>query len=159
MSLRFHLRVTLPLVLVGLSASACASDHLGPQRTDLERNRERWEATRPDRYVYAVERLCFCLMRGPARVTVENDEVVSVLLVDPEEGASPSQAGEGLFPDVDGLFDILEDALERDAHGIEVTYDPATGAPLEFFIDYLENAIDEELGMRVTEPVTPLGEG
>lgn len=30
------------------------------------------------------------------------------------------------------------------------------GLPLDFWIDYLEAAADEELGMRVTEAVAPL---
>ncbi|MDZ7778429.1 MAG: DUF6174 domain-containing protein [Gemmatimonadota bacterium] len=46
--------------------------------------------------------------------------------------------------------------LERDAHSISATYDPETGVPIDFFIDYEENVDDEELGMRVTEPVTTL---
>ncbi len=55
------------------------------------------------------------------------------------------------------MFDVLEDAIARDAHSISATYDPDTGVPVEFFIDYQENVADEELGMRVTEPVTALG--
>lgn len=158
MSRRPLLRLAVPLAIVTLRASACSS-HLGPERTDLERNRELWEATGPATYVYGVERLCYCGMRGPARVTVENGEVVSVVLVEAEEDLPLSEATAELFPGVDGLFDILEDAIERNAHAIDVTYDPRNGVPLEFFIDYLENAVDEELGMRITEPVMTLGVG
>jgi hypothetical protein len=127
-------------------------DSLGPERDDLERARARWEATRPANYQYAVERLCFCYPVGAARVTVEWDEVTSVVfLEEAPEGFEPSA---DLYPSVDGLFDILEDAVESGAHSISVTYDPETGVPVEFFIDYSENIADEELGMRVTEPVT-----
>jgi hypothetical protein len=57
---------------------------------------------------------------------------------------------------VEGLFDILRDAIVRDAHVIEVTYDVETGVPIKFWIDYAENIADEELGFRVTESVASL---
>ncbi|MEX2473402.1 MAG: DUF6174 domain-containing protein [Gemmatimonadota bacterium] len=140
------------LGLLSLLATSC--DSLGPERSELERARALWEATGPSDYSYAVERLCFCGYTGPARVTVEDGEVVSVVSL--TEQQPPIEPSEDLFPSVDGLFDILEDAMARDAHSITATYDPETGVPVEFFIDYQEFTVDEELGMRVTEGVTPL---
>lgn len=134
-----------------LLLSACASSGVGPEVADLAEARQRWEAEGPASYVYAVERLCFCLGRGPARVTVEDGEVVSVEAVEPEDHFEPTAE---LFPSVDGLFEILADAIARDAYSIRATYDPETGVPTEFFIDYDQSIADEELGMRVTEPVT-----
>jgi hypothetical protein len=49
------------------------------------------------------------------------------------------------------LFAIIEDALDEDAHSVEVIYDQSTGVPLEIRIDYIELAIDEELGFDVVE--------
>lgn len=140
------------LGLLSLLATSC--DSLGPERSELERARALWEATGPSDYSYAVERLCFCGYTGPARVTVEDGEVVSVVSL--TEQQLPIEPSEDLFPSVDGLFDILEDAMARDVHSITATYDPETGVPVEFFIDYQEFTVDEELGMRVTEGVTPL---
>ena len=144
--------------LLGLVASSLLAlsgcDAVGPVRTDLERARIRWEANGPSDYTYAIRRLCFCAYVGPVRVTVENGAVVSIVPVDGEE--PPFELDEQLFPGVDGLFDIIQDAVARDAHSITATYDPVTGVPLEFFIDYEEFAVDEELGMEVIEPVTPL---
>lgn len=134
-----------------VALSAC--DTLGPVRSDLERARIRWEATGPSDYSYAIRRLCFCAYTGPARVTVENGVVVSVVPLGDEE--PPFELDAELFPGVDGLFDILEDAVARDAHSITATYDSVTGVPSAFFIDYEEFIADEELGMEVVEPVTP----
>jgi hypothetical protein len=152
---------TTPLSRLGLSALglltlfAPSCDSLGPERSELERARALWEANGPSDYVYTVERLCFCGYRGPARVTVEDGAVVSIVYLADDE--PPVELTEELFPTVDGLFDILEDAIARDAHSISATYDPEMGVPVEFFIDYQENVADEELGMRVTEAVTVLG--
>jgi hypothetical protein len=56
---------------------------------------------------------------------------------------------------VDGLFDVLRDAMNEGAHEIRVTYNPANGVPIDFWIDYSENTADEELGFIVTESVQP----
>jgi hypothetical protein len=142
------------ILTAALSLAACSDSSFGPELRELDQNRAKWEAAAPASYVYAVERLCFCGYFGAARVTVENGVAVSAVWVDPE--GQPVEPTTDLFPSVDGLFDILEDAFARNAHSVEVTYDPVTGAPTEFQIDYIEHAIDEELGMRITEPVTEL---
>jgi hypothetical protein len=104
--------------------------------------------------VYAIERLCFCLdeWRGPTRITVVGVDPTERVYVDTGDPV-PMQA-EDAFPSVDGLFAIIEDALDKDAHSVEVIYDPSTGVPLEIRIDYIELAIDEELGFDVVEQPT-----
>ena len=137
-----------------LVVASCGGSGTAPE-LELTRNLARWQESRPASYVYALERLCFCAGFGVARVTVEDAEVIDVAWVDPEaQGAQQPSANE--FPSVDGLFEILAEAMGRDAHVIEVTYDPVSGVPMEFFIDYVEHAVDEELRMRVTEPVSRL---
>jgi hypothetical protein len=69
-----------------------------------------------------------------------------------ERAAVPARFAEA-FPAVDGLFTILRDAYEEESDDVSVTYEPVTGVPVEFFIDYLEMAADEEPGMAVTEDV------
>jgi hypothetical protein len=76
--------------------------------------------------------------------------VVSAVYV---EDGSPAEVG---FPTVDGLFDVLEEAVRRDAHRVDVTWDPETGVPVDLYVDYDENVADEETGYRVTEIPTPL---
>ncbi|MBM4183134.1 MAG: hypothetical protein FJ207_02800 [Gemmatimonadetes bacterium] len=146
-------------LLVGCALLAGCSD-LGfdvRSLTDLERARSRWERTRPNAYVYAIERLCFCPVEyiGPVRVRVQGDTVLERVYVD---SGSPVPSGVAdFFPTVDGLFAILADAYSDDADDVRVTYDPVTGVPVDFFIDYMEMAADEELGMRVTEDVVATG--
>lgn len=139
-----------------LVAAGC--NDLGPvdlSRAELDANRLRWETLGPESYVYAVARNCFCPeeYRGPVRVRVVDGTAVERVYVSsgqpvPEEIA-PS------FPAVDGLFDVLRSAYEDEADEVRVTYDPELGVPIDFFIDYLEMAADEELGMQVTEEVAP----
>jgi hypothetical protein len=142
-------------LIVACSVLAGCSDPFGVRTlTELERARRRWEAWRPETYAYAVERLCFCgsKYRGPARVHVRGDSVMARVYVDSGEPVSATFAG--AFPSVEGLFEILVDAYERHAHAVRVTYDPESGVPVDFWIDYQEMAADEETGVRVTESVT-----
>ena len=123
----------------------------GPEG-ELEDNRERWTEIAPASYTYAVSRLCFCGTEatGPVRVTVVDGAVSERVYVETGDPVDVTFADH--FPAVDGLFDVLADAYEREAAQIDVTYDPETGVPLDFWIDYEVNIADEELGFRVTEP-------
>lgn len=148
---------TSALIALLLGTTSCSDSGFIPELNELARNLELWTEVAPERYVYAVERICFCGFRGPARVTVEAGEVVSVEWVDPAPDL-PEPTAE-LFPGVEGLFEILAEAMTEGAHSIEVTYDPSTGVPTSFSIDRERNVADEELGMRVTEPVRALPAG
>ncbi len=152
-----------PLMALALSiavASAAGCGVLGPdeeQRSELERAEDRWAAARPQAYRYAVRRLCFCGPDaiGPVRVSVVGSVATDRFYVGSGEPVPGDLAS--LFPSVDGLFDILRDAIGRDAHRIDVTYDPETGVPTDLRIDYRENVADEELGFTVVEPVEATG--
>ena len=142
-------------------ATVCATgcDSIGPgsdAMDELERNQSLWERVGPATYRYAVERLCFCGVeaRGPVRVAVADGQVLSRVYADSGDPVSPPL--EDLFPTVDGLFDILRDAIERGAHSIDVTYDPETGVPIDLWIDYEDFVADEELGFGVTEAVSQI---
>ena len=143
------------LAVAALLGVAGCTD-LGPEVgavNDLEEARARWESARPTSYVFALERLCFCGLesRGPVRVRVQGTVAVERVYVDSGDPVQAAMAEQ--FPTVDGLFDILASALAGEAHEVRVTYDPALGVPTDFWIDYMEFAADEELGMRVTEEV------
>ena len=63
-----------------------------------------------------------------------------------------------MFPTVDGLFDFLEDAIDRGAEEIEVAFDPDLGLPTTVRVDYRLAAVDEEIGYEV-EKLLPIDDG
>lgn len=138
---------------VGLMGCSESDLLVGPV-IDLERAEARWQRAGLDSYVFAVQRMCFCTIEslGPVRVRVENGTVVERVQVDSSAPVSPTYAE--LFPTVQGLFDLIRSAHEQNAHEVRVTYDPALGVPMDVWIDYIEFAADDELGMRVTEAVS-----
>jgi hypothetical protein len=144
------------LLLLVCAATVGCSDFFGVRTpTPLEEARFTWDTVRPDAYVFAIERMCFCPVDylGPVRLRVVGDSVAERVYVDSGDPVPASHAD--AFPTVDGLFDILAAAYEQDAHDVRVTYDPQTGVPLDFWIDYSQMIADEELGFEVTEPVAP----
>jgi len=155
--LYFFVRSVATTVGMAAVVVGCADDGVGlDAMRDLARSRARWEAFGPRSYVYAMEWLCFCPAeyRGPVRITVQDGVAVERVYV--ETGVPvPEELGSG-FPAVDGLFERLVSAMQDGAYQLDVTYDPDLGMPLEFWIDPRQNVADDELGMTVSEAVTPI---
>jgi hypothetical protein len=51
---------------------------------------------------------------------------------------------------VEELFDFILDAVERKAFKIEVDYDRTYGYPTSIRVDYIQNAIDEEMAFQAS---------
>jgi hypothetical protein len=62
-----------------------------------------------------------------------------------ETGEAVSETYAGLWPSLDGVFDIVQDAIDRDSYQVIVEYDRERGFPTVISIDYIEQAIDDEL--------------
>lgn len=131
--------------VIGSTAfSGCASQSTDPVVVDLASARAAWAQQGPADYRIDVRRLCFCGydVTRAVRVTVRNSVIVERTYAD--DGSLVS-ANPEFFPDVPGLFAVIEDAIARDAHRIDVAYDPDLGFPRTIAIDYIEQAVDEEL--------------
>jgi len=154
--------MTAATLLVALLLTAACDDGsteplfvLPEEPEELRLAEARWRSERPERYLYVIENQCFCSRdyTGPVRVWVEGDAVVARTYL--FDGSPVPDELEGAFRSVDGLFELLREAYQSGAHEVRVTYDPALGVPTELWIDRDELSIDEELGVRVLEPVTP----
>lgn len=137
------------LVFVGCSPTAPSS------LEQLEQARERWERTEPAEHRYVLQRLCEC------RVTWTMAMVVTVRhgTVDTVTAASASAAADDLPPQpdpeaaltIDELLDRIADAIDADAHRLQVTYDPDYGFPAELYIDGHPQIADDEVQFSVRE--------
>ena len=115
----------------------------------FEEARQRWNERAVTHYSYVLRPLCFCISTGPFRVTVRDDEIVSVV----DDGTGEPVTGDPLVlvRTIDQLFVLLDEAWAEDAHVVQAEYDPTYGFPTELWIDYNENVADEELGYQVSE--------
>jgi hypothetical protein len=146
-------RVAVLALVAGLAG--CEISGPGDPTFEVYRNRAVWRAERPESYEYTVQRLCFCITDAvrPVRVRVSGESVTSRVYA-ADATPVPSQYAES-FPSVEGLFQLILDAMDDEADEIDVVYDPDTGVPLEIAIDYIAMAVDDELTVRVVEDVTP----
>lgn len=142
--------------LVAATLSACSPTGPDPDdheelRAELERSRRLWREQGVDDYELVLERLCFCPpeLVEPVVVDVRDGRITAVVVAETGVPVDPELAG--FFPDVEGLFDVIEDAIDRDAHAVAVTFDPDTGVPLAIDIDYDAQIADEELSFRVLD--------
>ena len=112
-------------------------DH-APLLDELSRRRSRWASAAVFTYRLTWSRDCFCAgPLGPFTSTVDRGLVRTI----EADGQPPSWA---LAVTVDELFAIIDDALARHAHVIQVTYDDALGYPRSVAIDWDLNTEDDE---------------
>ena len=135
-------------VIAGLALAGCENP-LGPQESELEANVETWADADVAAYEYHFRRLCFC---GP---DTTREVIIEVILgnvarvLDAETGEELPDPGS--YPAIEDLFAEIQDAIDREAETIDVSYDDRLGYPLSAFFDYVLNAADEEMAWEVTD--------
>lgn len=137
-------------LLVGAAIIAGAGCGLGSEEdeADLRRAEVRWTRSGVQDYQIVVQNLCFCGYTRPVRLTYRFGSVVS--RVDAETG-EPVPPYANNVRDVAGLFALIREAIDGDAHRLEVSYDGTYGYPRFIDIDYVGNAADDELQVRTSE--------
>ena len=148
--------------LLMIAAIACGSSPASPAPTktpremlenaqaELDRHRTRWEANRSGDYTFEYRPVCFCVREfvQPVQVKVRNGVVESVTYI--ESGESAATNGFPLYDTIDGLLDMIQDAIDRKAARLTVSYDPEIGYPTSVSIDYALNIADEEFSFTAT---------
>ncbi len=134
-----------------LALSAACGLVTGPGDGDddktLRQAQIRWNSARVQDYTVVVQHLCFCGYVRPVRVTVRSGVLVSS--VDAESGEPvPSYA---TVRDIAGLFTLIREAIDEGADRLDVTYHAQLGYPTLINIDYVTNAIDDELTVKTSE--------
>ncbi len=134
-------------VLMALAWAGCGLTEPGRSLDQFNGAKRIWDRQNPADYAVTIERLCFCQNAGPVRVVVVNRLVLSRTVVATQQPL-PANLSEA-YPDVPGLFAIVRDGYVR-ADAINVSFDQQYGFPTDATIDYIKNAIDDELGLKVT---------
>jgi hypothetical protein len=90
----------------------------------------KWQAAGIDDYSYDLSVICFCANRPNGHVTVRDGHA---------ESADPTKA-----LTAEDLFTQIAKA-QRGADSVDLKFDEATGFPTEIAIDYVKDAIDDEV--------------
>ena len=125
----------------------------GSLQADLLQHLGRWMRLGVADYTYTGVYLCACPpeYRAIVHVTVRDGRIAGVTPEDPAVGSIPE-------PErylVENVFDLLQDAVTRNADRISVDYHERAGYPETFLITYDYQATGDEVGGALRD-LTPL---
>lgn len=145
--LRSAVAVTVAVSIVCLPVGC--DDDGGPQPLDFVVAMQKWESRGPSDYSFDYALTCFCgMLTWPIRVEVRGGEVVRATRAGTEDELSEEELAQ--LPTIDELFAMIAEAIEQDAAVIDATYDDELGYPVSVFIDWIKNAVDDEVSFTVT---------
>lgn len=136
--------IVLGLVLLTLGCS----DIYGPQKNELSAARDLWVQSSSDGYSYEFRRSCFCPpdYTSLIRIEVLGGVVNSAIYVDTGNPVTDPT----IALTIAELFDEIQTAIDNEAFSIVATYDPVLGHPVSVSIDFIENAVDDEMAFSVS---------
>lgn len=149
----------LLLLVLAVVLSACSTvANAGEPKSDVEIAREKWQAANISHYRFNVHISCFCVFTEnmPLIVEVQDGEVVSMEYSTGNEIDPQLLELFDRYVTIDRLFDGLETGFdfEGDDQGpadqVTVEYDATYGFPTKIEIDFIENAIDDELYLSIS---------
>ena len=143
-------------ILSALVVSGCVftqpSGPHGAERAQLNSARQLWKAQALDDYTYVFSRGCFCVFeyREPVTITVRGGNIISVVSV-----ASGSPRDASSYRTLEALFDIILNAIDKNAATIRAEYHPTRGHVTTAYIDMDQRIADEEISFEA-KSLTPL---
>lgn len=138
----------LIFIFMALFLAACS---MGSQ-TEIERNKEKWQDANVSHYRYNLFVGCFCVFSQdmPLVIEVKDAEVVSMEYQNGNEIDASSRELFEKYATIDRIFSELAKDINGEADEVIVTYDPTYGFPAEINIDFIKDAIDDELALTVS---------
>ncbi len=150
----FARRTAAALGIAG-TASLAACSATGPDDEprasigDLDTARALWASRGPSHYDVDFRWVCFCGPEATAWVTLSVADDVLAGVVDRESGAPLSASEAERYRSITGLFEFLVEARAEGAAAVQATFDAELGTPLSAYVDYSEQAVDEEMGFTL----------
>jgi hypothetical protein len=107
-------------------ALGCSGDATGPDRQDVLRHLQRWQAQGLADYSFQFRRGCFCYYE-PAVVEVRGGQVARVVSISTGQPVAPDAAR--LYPTIDQVFDDLLREQDAPHATLKVRWDEQRGNP------------------------------
>lgn len=146
------LTLGLNLPVVSQAPIEIAQSSKSNNKLDLRRlqfNRNLWNKQNISNYRYTFSNGCFCIpdARGPVIIEVRNGETTSITSVETGQAVDPQYFQQ--YNTVPKLFNVIQDAINRNAYSLNVQYDPRLGYPSQINIDYDSQIADEEIYLTI----------
>jgi hypothetical protein len=115
----------------------------------LQRNKQLWAKQNISNYRFTVRQTCFCSIESmqPVNIEVRNGKVTSI--VPAIDVLSFNREDFTNHDSIAKLFDVIEDAIAKEAEHLSVTYHPTLGYPTKIDIDYDQMMADEEISLTI----------
>lgn len=113
--------------------AACGATPTEPA-FNLSAARARWARRAPSAYSVTIVRTCECLppTSGPVVVTVRDGVVTARRYAGTDAAVSASYAA--LFPDVEGLFALVDAGIRSGTRPLDARYDASFGYPIRIVV-------------------------
>ncbi|MDJ0844185.1 DUF6174 domain-containing protein [Crocosphaera sp.] len=137
----------LIVMVVNIMPISANENNHSPLIEEMKENRQLWRSQRLKNYQYIYQQQCFCVppSNTPLKVSVKNDKITEVVDLNNNQIIADLT-----FPkSIDELFNIIKDAIQRNADEILITYDQTLGYPTRVAIDYQKILADEEVTYTV----------
>lgn len=115
----------------------------------LRFNRRLWNQANISNYRYTFSNSCFCIpdARGPVVIEVRNGQTTSITSV--ATGQPVNQEFFQEYKTIPKLFNVIQDAINRNAFSLDIGYDHKLGYPTRINIDYNSQIADEEIFLTI----------
>ena len=124
-------------------------ERLADIQSELDQNRKKWTSAMVSDYQFNFRWKCFCSEEYVTlvNITVRESRIDGVAFVE----GDVSVAIEDLkrYRTIKGLFDLLQEGVDKHAHSISADYHSELGYPVKASIDYEEYTVDEEKGFEI----------
>jgi hypothetical protein len=121
-------------------------------RSEVQRNQQKWQDAGVSHYRYNLFVGCFCVFSQdmPLVIEVKDGQVVSMAYQSGKEIDAGSRELFDKYATIDRLFAELETNIYGKADEVTVTYDPTYGFPEKVNVDFIKNAVDDELALTIS---------
>lgn len=139
------------LVLLAFVLTACS---FGTQ-SEFEGNYAKWQKAGITHYSFSLGIGCFCPFgdKMPLNIEVKDGEILSMKSSDgtPISSTDPEFETFSRYATIDRIFSELKAALGGEADEVTVSYDATYGFPTQISIDYIKQAVDDEMGFTISD--------
>ena len=134
------------------SPTEIPTDVPGGDLGNLESARRQWQEAGISHYRFNLNMVCFCAFAEnmPLVVEVQDGNVVSMEYQNGNEIDPASLEFFQRYETIDRIFAELEKAMDGEADEVTVSYDDTYGFPEQVDIDFIKEAIDDELVLTVS---------
>ena len=124
-------------------------DRLTDVQSKLDQNRKKWTSAMVSNYELNFRWKCYCPEEfvEPVNISVRENRIVDVAFL--ADDIPFTIIGLWRYQTVDKLFDLLQEAIDKNAYNISVDYHSELGYPVRASIDYEEYTVDEEKGFEI----------